>query len=140
MRYLSPSIDDYNFVGGYLLNKISDRPPPLVGAQNNRNNIVSQSQNEQPEIDQGGDKSEDDNDSTKSMPVLESDVRLNCLQCSHQFIAINHALQGANYNTPIKRKVIYTIGQTSFTQLLNNNAKIVAELLDVVENVSFLIC
>ena len=52
-----------------------------------------------------------------------------CLQRTHQLVAIGHTLQGADY----------TIGQSGFTQLYNN-ANLVAELLGVVENVSFPIC
>ena len=70
------------------------------------------------------------------MSFLKSDVRFNCLQRSHHLTAINHALQGVDYNTPITREVIYTINQSGFTQPYNN-AKLVDELLGVVADVLF---
>ena len=81
---------------------------------NGRNNIVSKSQKEIPNLDQGSELSDDD-DRRQPRFVSKSDVRFNCLQRTHQLIVINHALQGANYNTPITREVIYTIGQSDFT-------------------------
>ena len=109
----------------------SDGSSPIIGEQHDSNNIITQWQKEKPNL--GG----PDNDDMARMFI--PDVRFNCLQCSHQLTSINHALQGANYNTPITREVIYTIGQSGFTQQYNN-AKLVAELLRMVEEVPFPIC
>ena len=145
----------------FLPNETSDGPPPIIHEQHDSNNIVSQLQEEKsnlggpdddatvpmsiPESDArfniiaqpnlGG----NDDNSTEGMYVPDSDVRFNCLQRSHQFTAINHALEGADYNTPITREVIYTIGQSGFTHLYTN-AKLVAELLGILEEVSFPVC
>ena len=73
------------------------------------------------------------------MFVPDSDVRYICLARSHQLKAISHALEGTDYNTAITREVIYTIGQSGFTQLYNN-AKLVAELLGIEDGVSFPKC
>ena len=105
----------------------------IFGGQNEANNIVSQSQNEQPNL--GG----NDDDSTERISVPDNDVRYICLKRSHQPKAIKHALQWADYNATITREVIYIIGQSGFTQLYNN-AKLVAELLEMEDEVSFPKC
>ena len=83
--------------------------------------------------------SDEDGDNTNPLSVPKSDVRFNCPQCTHKFTAINHALQGADYNTPITSEVIYTIDQSGFTQLYIN-AMLVAELLGAEEHISFPNC
>ena len=72
---MSPLGDDYDFDDGYLQNKISNGPPPLIGAQNNIINIVSQSQKEKPNLEEDSGKS-DDNNRTQPCSVSKSDVRL----------------------------------------------------------------
>ena len=79
---------------------------------------------------------ESDKDFPVGMSVPDSDVVYITLVRSHQLKVINHALEGADYNTAIMREVIYSIGQSDFTQLYNN-AKLVVELLGIEDAISF---
>ena len=56
----------------------------------------------------------------RRISVTDSNEINNTLPRSHQLKAINHALEGADFNTSITREAIYSVSQSGFTQLYNN--------------------